>query len=134
MTERAYMDVVVRQCREFAQQYPAKGNSILFTGGTGVGKTFLTNCIAKELIDRCISVIYLSSNELFEIFSKYKFGRESEEDAEESYRYILECDMLIIDDLGTELNNSFGVLPALFTASMSASAERRGRSFPRTCP
>lgn len=107
MTERAYMDVVVRQCREFAQQYPAKGNSILFTGGTGVGKTFLTNCIAKELIDRCISVIYLSSNELFEIFSKYKFGRESEEDAEESYRYILECDMLIIDDLGTELNNSF---------------------------
>ncbi len=84
MTERAYMDVVVRQCREFAQQYPAKGNSILFTGGTGVGKTFLTNCIAKELIDRCISVIYLSSNELFEIFSKYKFGRESEEDAEES--------------------------------------------------
>ena len=44
---------------------------------------------------------------MFEIFSKYKFGRESEEDAEESYRYILECDMLIIDDLGTELNNSF---------------------------
>ena len=68
MTERAYMEVVVRQCREFAQQYPDKGNSILFTGGTGVGKTFLTNCIAKELIDRCISVIYLSSNELFEIF------------------------------------------------------------------
>lgn len=107
MTERAYMEVVVRQCREFAQQYPDKGNSILFTGGTGVGKTFLTNCIAKELIDRCISVIYLSSNELFEIFSKYKFGRDSEEDVEESYRYILDCDMLIIDDLGTELNNSF---------------------------
>ena len=107
MTERAYMDVVVRQCREFAQQYPDKGNSILFTGGTGVGKTFLTNCIAKALIDRCISVIYLSSNELFEIFSKYKFGRDGEEDVEESYRYILDCDMLIIDDLGTELNNSF---------------------------
>ena len=117
------MDVVVRQCREFAQQYPAKGNSILFTGGTGVGKTFLTNCIAKELIDRCISVIYLSSNELFEIFSKYKFGRESEEDAEESYRYILECDMLI------------PLFPPSFSiVSMSASAERRGRSFPRTCP
>ena len=40
---------------------PCRGDSILFTGGTGVGKTFLTNCIAKELIDRCISVIYLSS-------------------------------------------------------------------------
>ena len=107
MTERAYMEIVVRQCREFAEQYPQKGNSILFTGGTGVGKTFLTNCIAKALIDRCISVIYLSSNELCEIFAKYKFGRDSEDDIEESYRYIVECDMLIIDDLGTELNNSF---------------------------
>ncbi len=72
-------------------------------------------------------------NELFEIFSKYKFGRESEEDAEESYRYILECDMLIIDDLGTELNNSF-VSSQLFTASMSASAEKGDDHFPRTCP
>ena len=107
MTEQEYMKTVMRQCREFADRYPEKGTSILFTGGTGVGKTFLTNCIAKELIDRCISVIYLSSNELFEIFSKYKFGRDSEEDVQESYRYILECDMLIIDDLGTELNNSF---------------------------
>lgn len=107
MTELAYMKIVVRQCQEFADQYPQKGTSLLFTGGTGVGKTFLTNCIAKELIDRCISVIYLSSNELFEIFSKYKFGRDTDDEVEESYRYILECDMLIIDDLGTELNNSF---------------------------
>ena len=58
-------------------------------------------------MDRYVSVIYLSSPDLFEIFSKYKFGRDGEEDVEESYRYILDCDMLIIDDLGTELNNSF---------------------------
>ena len=107
MTNADYMRRVVKSCMEFAQNFDSHQDNLLFTGSTGVGKTFLTNCIAKELIDRCISVIYLSSNELFEIFSKYKFGRESEEDAEESYRYILECDMLIIDDLGTELNISF---------------------------
>ena len=107
MTERAYMDVVVRQCREFAQQYPAKGNSILFTGGTGVGKTFLTNCIARALMDSGHSVIYLSAGDLFEVFSRNKFDYDTPEDMRDTYRYILDCDLLIIDDLGTELNNSF---------------------------
>ena len=107
MTERAYMDVVVRQCREFAQQYPAKGNSILFTGGTGVGKTFLTNCIARKLMDTYHSVIYFSASDLFEVFSRNKFDYDQAEEMKDTYRYILDCDLLIIDDLGTELNNSF---------------------------
>lgn len=107
MTELAYMRLVVKRCREFADGYPENGRNLLFTGSTGVGKTFLTNCIARELIDRYVSVIYLSSHDLFEIFSKYKFSREAEEDVEETYRHILECEMLIIDDLGTEVNNTF---------------------------
>ena len=107
MTERAYMDVVVRQCREFAQQYPAIGNSILFTGGTGVGKTFLTNCIARKLMDTYHSVIYFSASDLFEVFSRNKFDYDQAEEMKDTYRYILDCDLLIIDDLGTELNNSF---------------------------
>lgn len=107
MTELAYMKIVVKRCRAFAENFKEKGGNILFTGSTGVGKTFLTNCIAKELIARYVSVIYLSSHDLFEIFSKHKFGYGSEEDLEETYRHILECDMLIIDDLGTEVNNTF---------------------------
>ena len=107
MTESFYMRQVVERCRRFAARFPDDGMNILFTGSTGVGKTFLTNCIAKELIDRYVSVIYLSSHDLFEIFSRYKFSREAEEDVEETYRHILECEMLIIDDLGTEVNNSF---------------------------
>lgn len=106
LTQREYMEQVVRRCREFALRYPDKGKNILFTGSTGVGKTFLTNCIAKELIDRYVSVIYLSSSDLFELFSRFRFGRD-EEEAQESCRHILECDMLIIDDLGTEVNNTF---------------------------
>ena len=109
MTELEYMKLVVKRCREFAVGFPKQGQNILFTGSTGVGKTFLTNCIAKELIDRYISVIYLSSQDLFEIFSRYKFSREAEEDVEETYRHILECEMLIIDDLGTEVANNFTI-------------------------
>lgn len=107
MTEADYMKRVVKKCREFAEQFPGGGANILFTGSTGVGKTFLTNCIAKELIDRYVSVIYLSSHDLFEIFSRYKFSRDAGEDVEETYRHILDCEMLIIDDLGTEVNNTF---------------------------
>ena len=107
MTELAYMKLVVRRCRAFAENFKKEGGNILFTGSTGVGKAFLTNCIAKELIDRYVSVIYLSSHDLFEIFSKHKFSYDPEEDLEEAYRHILECDMLIIDDLGTEMNNTF---------------------------
>lgn len=107
MTERDYMKRVVRQCREFAAGFPEGGKNLLFTGSTGVGKTFLANCIARELIDRYKSVIYLTSQDLFELLSRYRFGRGDEDDAEESYRHILDCDMLIIDDLGTEMNNTF---------------------------
>ena len=107
MTEAAYMRMVVKNCQEFAAEFPKRGRNLLFTGSTGVGKTFLTNCIAKVLIDRYISVICLTSQDLFELLSRCKFGREISEEVEESYRHILECEMLIIDDLGTEVNNTF---------------------------
>ena len=107
MTELAYMRMVIRNCQEFAEEFPGKGKNLLFTGSTGVGKTFLTNCIAKALIDRYISVIYFTSQDLFELLSRYKFGRDSQEEAEDGYRHILDCEMLILDDLGTEVNNTF---------------------------
>lgn len=107
MTNAAYMTQVVRWCREFVENFGKKGENLLFTGSTGVGKTFLTNCIAKELMDRYYSVIYLSAPDLFEVFSRNKFDYQPEEDMRDMYRYILDCDLLIIDDLGTELNNSF---------------------------
>lgn len=107
MTVVDYMKQVYGWCREYVEGFAAKGGNLIFTGSTGVGKTFLTNCIAKELIDRYQSVIYLPSGDLFEIFSKNKFRHDTEEDMQDMYRHILDCDLLIIDDLGTELNNSF---------------------------
>lgn len=106
-TVRQYMKQVVDTCHRFVDSFTTEHGNMLFTGPTGVGKTFLTNCIARELIDRYYSVIYLSANDLFEVFSKNRFEYQAEEEMKGMYQYILDCDLLIIDDLGTELNNSF---------------------------
>ena len=91
-------------CKEFADAFPA-GDNILFYGNTGVGKTFLSNCIAKALLDKSFSVLYLSAIELFNILSDY--DKEDNADSELSESQITGCDLLIIDDLGTELSNAF---------------------------
>lgn len=107
MTVADYMRQVHTWCKEYVENFEKKGGNLIFTGSTGVGKTFLTNCIAKALIDQYQSVIYLSSNDLFDVFSKNKFHYDTEEEMRDMYQYILDCDLLIIDDLGTELNNTF---------------------------
>ena len=107
MTVADYMRQVHTWCKEYVENFEKKGGNLIFTGSTGVGKTFLTYCIAKALIDQYQSVIYLSSNDLFDVFSKNKFHYDTEEEMKDMYQYILDCDLLIIDDLGTELNNTF---------------------------
>ena len=74
-------------------------------GNTGVGKTFLSNCVAKDLLDSGHSVIYFTAFQLFDILSKGVFEKDS--DAIAAHQNIFDCDLLIIDDLGTELSNSF---------------------------
>ena len=107
ITNAAYMRRVVAGCREFVRDFDKKHDNLLFTGSTGVGKTFLTNCIARELMDDFHSVIYLTASDLFDVFSRNKFDYDNAEDMKDMFRFILDCDLLIIDDLGTELNNSF---------------------------
>ncbi|MEF9945209.1 MAG: ATP-binding protein [Lachnospiraceae bacterium] len=92
-------------CHDFVDQF-AQGSSNLFLyGDTGVGKTFLANSIAKSLMDASYSVIYFTAFELFDVFAKSKFEKDQAAAAMDSY--IFDCDLLIIDDLGTELSNSF---------------------------
>lgn len=106
-TVAQYMREVADRCRRFIRQFDTERGNILFTGNTGVGKTFLSNCIAKELIDRYYSVIYLSAGDLFDLFSKNRFEFQTEEEIRDTCQSVLTCDLLIIDDLGTEVNNSF---------------------------
>lgn len=96
---------VVAKCRNFLLTFDTSPGNLFFYGDTGVGKTFLSHCIAKWLIDRYHSVIYFSAFEIFDLFAKYTFQKE--EEATEFYPYVFDCDLLIIDDLGTELTNSF---------------------------
>ena len=109
MTVYEYMSMVIEECRAFVESFEEEKGSILFTGNTGCGKTFLSSCIARELIRRCYSVVYLTATDLFDILSDSRFGNREEEEAKDRAAYILDCDLLIIDDLGTELINTFTV-------------------------
>ncbi len=92
---------------EFSTKDSHRGN-ILIYGEVGLGKTFLTNCIARGILDKGHQVFYLSANELFQnILSPYLMNQEK--DLADLYKYVYNCELLIIDDLGTELINSFTV-------------------------
>ena len=82
-----------------------KPKNLLFYGDTGVGKTFLSNCVAKELLDQGYSVIYFTAFQFFDILSKGVFQKDT--DAIAAHQNIYDCDLLIIDDLGTEFANAF---------------------------
>ncbi|MBP3542865.1 MAG: ATP-binding protein [Lachnospiraceae bacterium] len=107
-TAYANMREIHTYCKQYVNQFGNNYENLLFYGGTGIGKTFLSNCIAKELLDRSFSVIYLTAIQLFDIFSQYTFENDDEEaNADDMLPFIMDCDLLIIDDLGTELSNSF---------------------------
>ena len=101
----------VETAQKFVAEFDRSEENLYITGTTGVGKTFLTNCIAKELLDRGRFVVYLSAIRLFEIFSDAAFGSyggsAEQNDGAFMRKHIYDCDLLIIDDLGTELVNSF---------------------------
>lgn len=97
---------ITKNVNSFLSDFPS-GDNLLFYGDTGVGKTFLTHCIAGELLEKGYSVLYLSAIDLFDLFSKYAFDNDSEADYRDVFSQILDCELLIIDDLGTELVNSF---------------------------
>lgn len=93
------------ETRQFAKCFAAQRGNLLLYGNTGVGKTFLSNCVAKELLDQGFSVVYFTAFQLFDIFEKTVFQRDKSAFAE--HEEVFECDVLIIDDLGTELSNAF---------------------------
>ena len=95
-------------CNSFIMDFNEdNGKNLLFYGDTGVGKTFLCNCIAKSLLDSGYLVIYQTAFKMFEIIEEYKFKSHDSYISKDNYENLFECDLLIIDDLGTELSNSF---------------------------
>ena len=99
--------MIIRDCKDYVENFKTEKGSILFTGNTGCGKTFLSNCIARELIRRYFSVVYLTATDMFDILAGSHFNGNDDNGAKDKAAYILDCDLLIIDDLGTELINTF---------------------------
>ncbi len=95
------------ECRRFVQDFDRRFENIFLYGNTGLGKTFLANCIAKELLESAHSVVYFSSFSLFELFADSAFRRKEDYAQSDMEEHIFDCDLLIIDDLGTELANAF---------------------------
>lgn len=108
LTPRDNMRGILQTVHAYLQNFDEKYENLLLYGSTGVGKTFLSHCIAKELLDTSHTVVYLTSLELFDILETNKFDRDiSIRKKNISLSYIMSCDLLIIDDLGTEMNNTF---------------------------
>ena len=109
---RTIMERNFQCCRRYALSFSGDAGNLLFVGGTGLGKTFLSACIARTVADRGFSVAYETANHLFGKLEQAKFN-PSEESRREA-DMLLACDLLIIDDLGTEMPGQF-VTAALYS-------------------
>ena len=87
---------------EFVEKFDSKDTkSLMFTGGTGLGKTFLSNCVAKAVMDKGYTVLYQTAGRLMDLVMDYRRGDSERFDASQ-YDELFEVDLLIIDDLGSE--------------------------------
>ncbi|MBZ4666687.1 ATP-binding protein [Mahella sp.] len=107
MTPRENMEMIYAACLAFVEDFDQSPENLLFYGPTGLGKTFLSSCIARELLDRGKTVLYQTAFSIFEILREYKFSLNKSDYIPQRFDMLLDVDLLIIDDLGTELNNSF---------------------------
>ncbi len=99
-------------CRKYAREFDGAAGNLLFIGGTGLGKTFLSACIGAQVADRGFGVVYETAAALFRKMEKARFSPDG--GSEQELERIQNCDLLIVDDLGTELPGAF-VTAALYS-------------------
>jgi len=108
----------VDKCHMFVDNFDSSYGNLMISGNVGVGKSFLSGCIAQALIESGHSVLYFSAVDLFSIMADNTFHRDSESASgsvdDIPNRELYECDLLVIDDLGTEFTNQF-ICSSLFT-------------------
>lgn len=110
------MSIVFETCREYAYSFSERSMNLLFQGGTGLGKTFLSACIARVVAENGHSVCYDTAASALEAFELKKFARDAEaaEKAAVKVERMLECELMILDDLGTEMLTQISI-SALYT-------------------
>lgn len=110
ITPRRNMQHIYLECLKYVKDFDKHNRNMLFIGSPGLGKTFLCHSIAKDLLQIGKSVIYQSAPDLMDLVRKYKFDFDNEKQGDEALKDIYKCDLLIIDDLGTELSTQFSGL------------------------
>ena len=113
---RRAMTNILQLCRQFADAFPDVSSNLLFQGRPGLGKTYLSACIAREIAEKGCSVCYDSAAAAFEAFEQQRFARDPDtaEEAARRVKRMLDCDLMILDDLGTEMVTSL-TTSALYT-------------------
>lgn len=104
---RENMKVIFSECRAYVKNFDNTTDNLLFCGGCGLGKTYLSSAIANELLQKGKDVLYISSNALFPILEDMHFGREVTDRASYIIKKLNECELLILDDLGSEFVTQF---------------------------
>lgn len=113
LSPRENMELIRDTCYHYANRFRHTGlRNLFFHGAPGLGKTFLSACIAREVSNQGYSVVYDTAVHIFAQMEAQKFDRD--EEAEVSARRYLKCDLLLLDDLGTEVTTPF-VQSALYT-------------------
>lgn len=97
----------VETSRSFVENFKTDYRNLIFYGAVGTGKSFLSGCIAKELLEQGCSVIYFSAIGLFNLLAQYSFQSNDKEMLYKTCEDLYNCNLVIVDDLGTEVTNSF---------------------------
>ena len=105
---REQMSIILEDLKEYASEFDTQKANLLFIGGTGLGKTHLSTALAREIIEKGYGVIYETATNLFSDFENDRFRDRYSGEEPVSTKY-MECDLLIIDDLGTEVVTNFTV-------------------------
>jgi len=107
VSPRDRMEQVLNYCRNWADDFDREAPSVLMYGATGLGKTHLSLAMAKSALDKGYGVVYGSTQNLLSRLEREKFGKSDNSDSTE--QMLLECDLLILDDLGAEFSTSFTI-------------------------
>lgn len=108
VTPRDLMRVVFASCKRFANNFSTEtSGNLLLCGPSGLGKTFLAASIANEVAEKGYFVVYKSSYKLFQFLEDYKFSKIDRDEYAMVYDSIYDCDLLVIDDFGTEFITSY---------------------------